>query len=128
MRCQGRRATLHHGRDRVAGMAIEDKVVTELDAAPAEVDLGIGGVPFLYDLPRRRALWRDADRNLVAFDPFDRIRAETARQLGLDEGLAIPLRSDSGDGIIFLERVSGLSTDHLDAGVHAGRLSSLGAR
>jgi len=108
------------GRGRVTGMEIEDHVVTELEAATAEVDLGIGGVPFLYDLPRRRALWRDADRNLVAFDPFDRIRAATARQLRLDEGLAIPLRSDGGDGIMFIERVPGLSTDHLDAGVLAG--------
>ena len=43
------------GRDRVAGMAIEVHVVTDLDAATAEVDLGIGGAPFLYDLPKRSA-------------------------------------------------------------------------
>jgi signal transduction histidine kinase len=41
-------------------------------------------------------------------------------QLQLDEGLAIPLRTDDGDGIIYLERVSGLSTDHLDAGIQVG--------
>jgi hypothetical protein len=107
-------------RGRVTGMTIDDHVVTELEATPIEVDLGIGGVPFLYDLPKRRALWRDAARNLVAFDPFDQIRAETARQLRLGEGLAIPLRSDGDGGIMFLERVRGLSTDHLDAAVQAG--------
>ena len=32
------------GRDRITGMAIEDHVVTELEGAPVEVDLGIGGV------------------------------------------------------------------------------------
>jgi signal transduction histidine kinase len=105
------------GRDRVTGMAVEDHEVTELEAAPATVDLGIGGVPFLYDLPKRRALWRDGDRNLIAFDPYDRIRSETAIQLRLNEGLALPLRTDGGAGIIFLERISGLSTDHLDAGI-----------
>jgi signal transduction histidine kinase len=109
-----------HGRSRVTGMAIEDGVVTELEADPAEADLGLGGAPFLYDLPKRRGLWRDADRNLVAFDPYDRIRAETAMQLRLDEGLAIPLRTDGGDGILFLERIPGLATDHLDAGVQCG--------
>lgn len=109
-----------HERDRVTGIAIEDNVVVELEVTPIEVDLGIGGVPFLYDLPKHRALWRDADRNLVAFDPFDRVRAEMASQLRLGEGLAIPLRSDGSDGIMFLERVRGLSTDHLDAGIHAG--------
>ena len=118
----GRGMILWHevGRDRISGMAIEDHVVTDLEAVPAEVNLGVSGVPFLYDLPKRRALWRDADRNLVAFDPFDRIGADTARQLRLGEGLAVPLRSDGGDGIMFLERVRGLSTDHLDAGAQAG--------
>ena len=109
-----------HGRSRVSGMAIENSVVTELEADPAEADLGIGGMPFLYDLPKRRGLWRDANRNLVAFDPYDRIRAETAMQLRLDEGLAIPLRTDGGDGILFLEKIPGLATDHLDAGVQCG--------
>jgi signal transduction histidine kinase len=108
------------GRDRGAGMAIEENVVTDLEAAPAEVDLGIGLVTFLYDLPKRRALWRDSERNLVAFNPYDRIRSETAKQLQLEEGLAVPLRTDGGDGIIFLERIRGLSTDHLDAGIQAG--------
>lgn len=109
-----------HGSSRVSAMAIEGSAVTDPETVPAEVDLGIGSVPFLYDLPKRRALWRDADRNLVAFDPFDRIRAETARQLRLDEGLAIPLRTDGGDGILFLEQVRGLATDHIDAGVQIG--------
>ena len=107
-------------RGRISGIAIADYAVTELDTATTEVDVGIGGVPFLYDLPKRRALWRDADRNLVAFDPFERINAETASQLQLNEGLAVPLRTDGGTGIVFLERVRGLSTDHLDAGVQAG--------
>lgn len=118
----GRGAILWHDleRGRISGIAIADHAVTELETAATEVDVGIGGVPFLYDLPKRRALWRDDERNLVAFNPFDRIRTETARQLELNEGLAIPLRTDGGTGIIFLEQVRGLSTDHLDAGVQAG--------
>ena len=107
-------------RGRISGMAIEGYAVTELVVATEGVNVAAGGAPFLYDLPKLRALWRDADRNLVAFNPFDMVRPEIASQLGLDEGLAIPLRSDGGDGIIFLERVRGLSTDHLDAGVNAG--------
>jgi len=118
----GRGTILWHDleRGRISGIAIADYAVTELDTATTEVDVGIGGVPFLYHLPKRRALWRDADRNLVAFDPFERINAETASQLQLNEGLAVPLRTDGGTGIVFLERVRGLSTDHLDAGVQAG--------
>ena len=37
-------------RDRITAMAIEARIVTELEATSAEVDLGIGGAPFLYDL------------------------------------------------------------------------------
>lgn len=108
------------GRGRTSGMAIDQDDVTEIEPAPLEIDVGNGGAPFLYDLAKHRALWRDADRNLVAFDPFARIGADTASQLGLVEGLAIPLRSDGGDGLIFVERVPGLSTDHLDAAIPAG--------
>jgi len=107
-------------RDRVSGMAIEGYGVTELVVATAGANVGIGGTPILYDLPKRRALWRDADRNLVAFNPLDKFQPEIASQLGLNAGLAIPIHSDGGDGIIFLERVQGLSTDHLDAGFNAG--------
>ena len=107
-------------RGRVSGMAVDENEVTEIDSAALEKNLVTGGAPFLYDLSKRRALWRDADRNLVAFNPFDRIRAEIAGQLRLNEGLAIPIRSDEGEGIVLLERVPGLSTDHLDAGIQAG--------
>ena len=115
---------LDQGKDRMSVMAIDEEEVTEIEPAPTEIAMGIGRVPFLYNLSKRRALWRDADRNLVAFDPFDRIPTETASRLQLDEGLAIPLRSDGGEGIIFVERVPGLSTDHLDAGLHAGSNAS----
>jgi signal transduction histidine kinase len=110
---------LDRDRARVSAMAIEDHAVTELEVT-ADEEPAVGGVPFLYDLPRRRALWRDSDRNLIAFNPFDRISAPTADQLRLNEGLAVPFYSDGGEGIMFLERVRGLSTDHLDAGVQAG--------
>ena len=113
----GRGIILWYDRDRgrASAIAVEDHTVTDL-AAAAETEVGMGGNPFLYDLPRRRALWRDAERNLVAFDPFDRVRAEAASELALKEGLAVPLRSDAGEGIMFFERIRGLSTDHLDAG------------
>ncbi|HEU0311114.1 MAG TPA: histidine kinase [Sphingomicrobium sp.] len=108
------------GRERFAGMAIDDHAVTEMEAAQSDLGDALGGAPFLYDLPKHRALRRDAERNLVAFHPFDRIPGETASDLGLNEGLAIPLRSDDGDGIMFLERVRSLSSDHLDAGLQIG--------
>ena len=77
---------------------------------------GATTTPFLYDLPRNRALVRDTHRNLRAIDPLGAIGEATARAAGANEGLAVPLRLDKGDGIMLLEQVHDLSTDHLDLG------------
>lgn len=109
-----------HGRDIYSGMILGDAEVNAVEVSAADLENSIAREPCLYNLPKGRALWRDRDRNLVAFDPSQRIAPVTVAKLGLKEGLAIPLRSDSGDGMICLEEVRGLSTDHLDAAVQAG--------
>lgn len=76
--------------------------------------------PFLYDLPRARALLRDQRTNLRSFDPRDSISTEAASMLGLREGLAIPVSSPTGQGQLYLEQVRGLSTDHLELGAQIG--------
>jgi signal transduction histidine kinase len=70
--------------------------------------------PFLYDLRKNRALKRDAERNLTRFAARDVIASKAVADLSLDEGLAIPVRSDWGEGELFLESVPNLSTDHID--------------
>jgi signal transduction histidine kinase len=70
--------------------------------------------PFLYDLGHNRALARDTERSLRAFEPRAAIGDAVAGQLRLNEGLAVPLRLGNGAGHLFLERVPNLSTDHLD--------------
>ena len=81
---------------------------------PARALDGLGDRPFLYDLPRDRALRRDARRNLVGFAATDSIRREAAERLGLTAGIAIPIHAQDSHGALFLEGVRGLSTDHLD--------------
>ncbi len=78
------------------------------------------GTPLLYDIERLRSLRRDAERSLIASDPNDMIKEETIRALGLTEGLAVPVRTGTGDGVLFLEKIRGLSTDHLDIGEQIG--------
>lgn len=70
--------------------------------------------PFLYDLRKDHCLWRDGERNLKKCMPFDVIPTDTANELKLVEGLAIPVSSGAGEGVLFLEKVPRLSTDHLD--------------
>jgi signal transduction histidine kinase len=72
--------------------------------------------PFLYDIRKNRALTRDAERNLIAFEPLDILGEDSMAALELREGLAIPLQLGKGDGELFLERVANLSTDHIDLG------------
>ena len=59
---------------------------------------------------------RDAERNLTGFAARDVIAPQAASDLALGEGLAIPVRSDGGEGELFLEGVPSLSTDHIDLG------------
>jgi signal transduction histidine kinase len=79
----------------------------------------ISALPFLYDLKRHRALCRDAQRNLVSCKPASLIGGNLAAAFDLGEGLAIPVRSGTGEGQLFLQGVH-LSTDHLDIGEQLG--------
>lgn len=76
----------------------------------------MASAPFLYNLSEDRALKKDDQRNLVEFAAGDAIAITSASALALSEGLAIPVRSDRGEGLIFLDEVPGLATDHIDLG------------
>lgn len=70
--------------------------------------------PFLYDFAENRGLTRDLDRNLTELDPRQFVSAEAVSKFRLDEGVAINLRIETGDGQLLIERVPDLSTDHVD--------------
>jgi signal transduction histidine kinase len=97
-------------------LSIRGDVLTRVEikkgAAAARTDTG----PFLYDLGKERALARDAQRNLIVLNPGESIPAGIAAALQLTEGLAVRLKLDTGEGDMFLERVPGLSIDHIDLG------------
>jgi signal transduction histidine kinase len=69
---------------------------------------------FLYDLARDRGLYRERERGLRTFEAGSVIDAGGAKTLALTEGLAIPVRIETGGGTLFLEGIPALSTDHLD--------------
>lgn len=72
--------------------------------------------PFLYDFRKQRGLTRDAEHDLRALVPQQIVSPESASALQLKEGLAIPLHAETGEGLLFIERVASLSTDHIDLG------------
>ena len=70
--------------------------------------------PFLYDLAQGRSLRRLENRQPVFGLASDLLDVKAALAAGLKEGLAIPLDSHRGVGVLFLERIDGLSIDHVE--------------
>src|SRR4030095_9371980 len=113
------------GRQAYSGLLISGDAFAEIDVQQDAIEGAIEFTPFLYDLKNDRGLRRDSDRNLVRMSPSEAIRKPAPKALGLHQGLAVPVHSDRGEGMLFLERIHGLSTDHLDVGAHfASELSA----
>ncbi|HEX6661108.1 MAG TPA: histidine kinase [Sphingomicrobium sp.] len=84
-------------------------------AAAAIGAMQIAAAPFLYNIRRKRALTRDSERNLLDRSPEELVGKDIVTSIGLTEGLAVPVRTGTGEGQLFLEELR-LSTDHLDIG------------
>lgn len=104
----------------VTCLAMADDRSTSVSLHEAEIAGALATTSFLYDLGRGRALRRDAERNLHRLVPADVIGPRAPAALGLREGIAIPVRSDAGEGMLFLERIPNLSIDHIDLGESVG--------
>ncbi len=104
------------GRGEFSGLAIRGAEVAPVSVAGLVIAHALATTPFLYDLGKNRALTKDAQGNLTGFAARDLIAPQAASDLALGEGLAIPLRSEWGEGEVFLEDVPRLSVDHIDVG------------
>ncbi len=104
------------GRDSVTALAIDENGVRDVGVPAESIARLLETPPFLYDVRKGRALKKDADRNLATLDPAELLTGSAFGDFQLAEGLAIPVASQSGEGVLFLERVRGLSTDHIDFG------------
>jgi signal transduction histidine kinase len=100
-------------RRNARAIAIRDGEKRDLKLKRRVLDGNASG-PFLYDTARHRGLRRDPERNLRPIDPSAAIGQETVAAIRPSEGLALPLQLDEGDGLMFLEQVPNLSTDHID--------------
>ena len=98
------------------GLVVDSSGVRSIEILPQEVTSAVGTTAFLYDFENGHALRKDEARNLIDLDLRRLIGRTVAAELGLERGLAIPVHSDRGEGVLFLEAVRGLSTDHIDLG------------
>lgn len=101
-----------YDRPSFAGLFIADGVVSEISMTGQAITNAVATTPFLYDVKRRRGLRRDEDRNLIELPP-EEVIAELAATKLVKEGIAIPVQTDNGEGILLLENIRGLSTDHI---------------
>jgi len=108
------------GRSEFDGLAIRGSDLAEVHVPGLTIAHALAKTPFLYDLGKNRGLKRDAERNLSRFAARDVIASKAVAKLRLSEGLAIPVRSDWGEGELFLEAVPNLSTDHIDLAEQIG--------
>ena len=83
-------------------------------ALPAGAIVIPATAPFLYDFGKDRALRFNQVRDFIYFRATEAILPGAAAAIGLGEGLAVPVRLDRADGLLFLEGLRSLSTDHLD--------------
>ena len=99
-------------QEQTSAATMRDGRLTVVDAPGFAINVATR--PFVYDLKQGRGLVRDKDRNLLALSPDKLLDADTASSLQLREGIAIPVRSGAGEGMLYLEGVPNLSVDHLD--------------
>lgn len=75
-----------------------------------------GETSFLFKLSGNRALRRTPQRRMKFFGASEQLDRDIAAEAGIDNGLAIPVRTDAGEGQMLLGRMDGLCTDHIDVG------------
>lgn len=81
----------------------------------------IAAAPVLFDIERGRAICRRPSRRIRFRSARSLIDAEAAREYGIGEGLAVPIRTAAGEGVLLLGAIPSLCTDHLDFGETLGR-------
>jgi signal transduction histidine kinase len=87
----------------------------EVSALPG-MNISVPATPFLFDIARDRAFSRGPSRQMrfskasLLFDPT------SAALFGSDEGLAVPIRTDTGEGLLLLCQIRSLCIDHVDFG------------
>ncbi len=77
--------------------------------------------PFLFDVIRNRAFARGIYRRMRFTTADELIDMDIARRFGIVEGLAIPVRTDAGEGMLLLHGISSLCTDHVEFGASIGK-------
>jgi signal transduction histidine kinase len=72
---------------------------------------------YLFDLDRNRALSRDGDRRMLFFTADCTLASSIGSNFAPSQGLAVPVRSEAGDGEMLLGGINDLAIDHIELGM-----------
>ena len=72
--------------------------------------------PFLFDLPNDRAFSRGPYRRPRFFSAERALGRDIGDRMGITDGVALPIRSDPGDGLLVLGGIDQLCTDFIEFG------------
>ena len=72
--------------------------------------------PFLFDLGKDRALARGQNRRLELLSAAKLVDSKLAREFGVEEGLAVPIATEAGEGLLLLGGIHALCIDHVEFG------------
>jgi signal transduction histidine kinase len=78
------------------------------------VELGRGA--FLFDVERNRALCRGRSRRIRFSTAAALLDRDAVLEHGIREGLAVPIHTGAGEGLLFLGAIDSLCTDHIEFG------------
>jgi signal transduction histidine kinase len=97
--------------EKVSGFTVSDGQISFADFDPSALT-HIPKGPVLYDLPRMHGLTRDGKLGIAATSEL--ASAQVQSTFALSEGLAIPLQTAAGEGLLYFQGVAALSTDHIE--------------
>jgi signal transduction histidine kinase len=95
---------LHFSSDDVTTSAVRGTYVATADR------------PFLFDLKRDRTFSRTENRRMIFSAAATLLDSVTVGGFGIEQGLAMPIRTDAGAGMLILCSIKGLCTDHVEFG------------
>lgn len=99
----------------ITGLALRDGHLEIANIQPHELG-AVPPSPFLFDLNRNRGLARAPKGGLEVLRPKDQIPPSIQQDWVAGEGLAVPVRANGGEGILYLTDLPDLLSDHVDAG------------
>jgi signal transduction histidine kinase len=80
--------------------------------------------PFLFDTARDRGFRRSTHRKMIFSTARSLLGSPICEHFPDSEGLAVPIRTEAGEGLMLLCDIDGLCTDHVDYGTTLGIAAS----